>query len=110
MSMRKLLEVGALALGLSFANAAVAESGPEFNAQFTFPNPLGGADTIITVPIDCDLLGANGEKTLDFIKQFDIWGHLEHEDNAEHGEAHLRAHGITPERLESVRQHCIENF
>ena len=112
----KTLQGGALALALVFAQVGSAQAqeprnnGPEFNATFTLQGALGGGETQVNIPIDCDLLGPNGQKTLEFVKQFGIWGHIEHENDIGHAERHLRIHGITPERIEVVRAHCIENY
>lgn len=110
------LQSGALALALCFAqvNAGNAQepqsNSPEFNANFTLQGAIGGQTTNIAIPIDCDLLGPQGQKTLEFVKQFGVWGHIAHENDIDRAERHLRIHGITPERIESVRQHCIENY
>lgn len=121
--MKNMIKAGSVALGLGFAAAVSTAASPaladqhhaeagqaEFNARFSLPNPTGGAPTDIVVPIDCDLLGQDGAKTLDFIRQFDIWGHLAHERDIARAELHLRSHGITPERVERVRQHCVNEF
>ena len=112
----KILQGGALALALCFTQASAGNAqergndGPDFNATFTLQGAVGGQATNVNIPIDCDLLGPNGQKTLEFVKQFGIWGHIARETDINHAERHLRIHGITPERIESVRQHCIEHY
>lgn len=112
---KTVLQGGALALALCFMQASAANAqepqanGPEFNATIKLKGALGGGETQINVPIDCDLLGPNGQKTLEFVKQFGVWGHITHETDIDRAERHLRIHGITPERIESVRKHCIEH-
>jgi hypothetical protein len=113
---KTVLQGSALALALCFAqvNAGSAQepqgNGPEFNANFALQGAIGGQTTNVNIPIDCDLLGSQGQKTLEFVKQFGIWGHIANETDIDHAERHLRIHGITPERIEGVRQHCIENY
>jgi hypothetical protein len=115
-NVKKTAQSVALALSLCFAQAAVSGAqeprtkGTEFNATFTLQGGFGGQETKVIIPIDCDLLGPEGQKTLDFVKQFGIWGHIARENDIGSAERHLRIHGITPERIESVRQHCIENY
>lgn len=109
-------KAGLIALALSFNPlAAQADDGPkaaapEFNANFTLPNPTGGAGLPITVPVDCDLLDEHGQSGIDFVRQFDIWGHLTRETDVTRAQNHLRTHGIMPERVEKVRQHCLEHY
>lgn len=113
---RRIIQSGVLALSLCFAQAGTAgaeqprNDGPEFNATFTIPGMLGSPETTIHIPIDCDLLGPNGQKTLEFVKQFGIWGHITEETDINRAEQHLRLHGITPERIENVRRYCVENY
>lgn len=113
---KAVLQGSVLALALSFAqvsggNAAEPRNdGPEFNATFTLQNGFSGKETTINIPIDCDLLGPNGQKTLDFVKQFGVWGHITHENDIDRAERHLRIHGIAPERIEAVRQYCVEHY
>lgn len=99
---------GAAALSLAFASSAQAQA--EFNADFMINNPAGGADTRITVPIDCDLLGPYGQKTIEFVRQFDVFGHLDHETSIPRAEQHLSLHGIYPDKVDAVREYCIDNF
>lgn len=113
---KKILQGGVLALALSFAQASAGNaqsapvSAPKFNATFTLQGAFGGQATKVNIPVDCDLLGPAGQKTLDFVKQFGVWGHIEREADIESAERHLRIHGITPERIETVRQYCIEHY
>lgn len=115
-NVKKTLQGGALALALVFAQVGVSgaqesrSDGAEFNATFTLQGGFGGKKTKVNIPIDCDLLGPKGQKTLDFVKQFGIWGHIARESDIDSAERHLRIHGITPERIESVRQHCIAHY
>lgn len=100
----------ALGLAFSLGLAGAASAQPEFNANLTIENPLGGRDTQITVPVDCDLLGPNGERTLEFVKQFGIWGHIENETSIDRALRHLSLHGLDEERINNVQRYCIENF
>lgn len=99
---------GAAALSMAFATSAQADA--DFNADFSLKNPAGGSDIRITVPIDCDLLGPQGQKTIEFVRQFDVFGHLDHETSISNGERHLNLHGISPDKVEAVRNYCIDNF
>ena len=110
-----ILRSGVLALALSFAQvgagpAADTRDGPEFNATLTLKGAFNQAQNKVNIPIDCDLLGPNGQKTLDFVKQFGIWGHVQHETDIDRAERHLRIHGITPTHIENVRQYCIAHY
>ena len=99
-----------LALALTFGGASHAQADTEFNANFKIPGFLSGKPLEIVVPVDCDLLGPNGEKTIEFVKQFGIWGHIKNETNVTAAENHLRSHGITSDKIENVRKYCLEHY
>lgn len=71
------------------------------------------------VPVDCDLLGKDGALTSAFVKQMDLWRHLDdiekrmgnvtEAQKIDAFEQHLQAHGITPEKIEKAATHCREN-
>lgn len=73
------------------------------------------------IPVDCQLLGNNGALSAAFVKQIDIYGHLdsiEQRMGANATEAqkiftfkqHLRAHQIMPEKVDKAAQHCRDNY
>ena len=104
-----------LALALCFMQVSASDAqeptanGAEFLATINLHN-FFGRDNFIEVGVDCDLLGPEGQKTLEFVKQFGIWGHITHETDIGRAERHLRNHGITPDKIENVRQYCIDNY
>lgn len=92
-----------LALGLAFAGAVQAE--PEFNAQIDIGN-----GSKMNVQVDCDLLDKNGDQTIEFLRQFDVFGHLEHENNISDALWHLRLHGVEHDDVNKAQQICLEHF
>ncbi len=83
-----------LTASVSFAHA---KEGPEFNARIKH----------MTIPVDCDLLGPKGTLTSSFLKQLDIFGHLNGNESKQDMHQHLSLHGISPKTIEAIRQNCM---
>ena len=109
----------ALALGLTVTpllnDSAAAQLGAdksecedsqqmEFCHEFTSRQgqPLG-------VSIDCDTLGRERTLTVEFIRQFGLWGHIKNERDPATALRHVGLHGITPEHVKEAAVDCFEN-
>ncbi len=100
------------------SSAAEKSNDIEFNAKIKrgFSN--------VTIPIDCDLLGLNGEKTSEFVKSMGIWGHMDNVERDLHRrisspteqqkiaafQKDLNLHGVTEEKVDNIARHCAENY
>ena len=94
----------ALALGLSFSTAAQAGE-PEFNARID-----NGSSRPLTIAVDCDLLDRNDNITMEFMRQFDVFGHLDNETSMDKAQDHLRLHGVDEDDVNKARQICLDHF
>lgn len=94
-----------LAVSFAFASVATANAQPEFNAQIDIGN-----GSKMNVQVDCDLLDKNGDQTIEFLRQFDVFGHLDNENNMSDALWHLRLHGVEHEDIQKAQKICLEHF
>ncbi len=99
-----------LTAGLAASFSSTANADIDFNANLIIKNPISARPTHLKIPIDCSLLEENGSKTIEFIKQFGVWGHIENEHSIDAAQQHLRLHGIQQQDIEKIQKYCIENF
>ena len=84
-SMKNKVWAAPLALSLVFAGAGGAASAEaEFNARIN----IDGRGNTLTVPVDCDALDRNGNLTMEFLRPFDVFGHLDHLKHSGAGGVH----------------------
>ena len=105
-SMKNKVWAAPLALSLVFAGAGAASAEAEFNARIN----IDERGNTLTVPVDCDALDRNGNLTMEFLRPFDVFGHLDHEDDINHALRHLNLHGVKPDDVQKSRQICLDNF
>lgn len=95
-----------LAVSLVFASAATANAQAEFNARIN----IDARGNTLTVPVDCDALDSNGNLTIEFLRPFDVFGHLEHENDINDVVRHLNLHGVKPEDVQKSQAICHQHF
>lgn len=119
--MKDSVKAGLLSVFMAAApvNSLAGEKGDiEFNAK------IKRGFSHVSIPVDCDLLGANGEKTSDFVKSLGIWEHM---DNVERDlnrrvsnpteqqkidafQKDLNLHGIAEEKVDNIARYCAEHY